>query len=158
MKMENARYYAQKLVVNSRFGKAICASFVAFFWIITEDHVIVFDILLRLRVFSMIFWTANWIIKYGFNMRKFLLWGVKIITYGMMIYFAQSLDIITSVDIRVEIFSTFMIYELLLSIIKHCSEIWIPMPNKLVDFIFRQEKAFEDKFLNDKKIKIEKIK
>lgn len=79
-------------------------------------------------------------------MRKFLMWGVKIITYGMLIYFAKALWMVTHIDIWVDVFAWFMIFELLLSVLKHCAELGLPMPSKLIKFVIRQEREFEKKF------------
>lgn len=84
-------------------------------------------------------------------MRKFCMWWAKIITYVILLYFAQSLEIITHVNIWVEVFTWFMIFELLLSILKHCAELGIPMPVKLIAFVKKQEKEFEEKFISNKK-------
>ena len=75
------------------------------------------------------------------------MWWVKIITYWVLIYFAKSLSIITHLEVWVEVFTTFMIFELLLSIVKHCSELWIPMPRNVIKFIIKQEQDFEKKYL-----------
>lgn len=147
MSLKEAWYYTLKLVVNSWRAKVLLSSLMAFLSIIEPDDYIIFQILFRLRVLSMVFWTINWSIQNGFNMKKFLFGGVKIITYGVLLYFAQSVNLITHRDIWLEVFAGFMIFELLISVIKHCGELGIPMPSGIIKFILKQEKDFEDKYL-----------
>jgi len=75
--------------------------------------------------------------------------------YGVLIYFAKALEIVTHLEIWMDVFSGFMIFELMLSIFKHCAELGIPMPVKLIDFVKNQEKEFEEKYLDTGKEKIE---
>lgn len=147
MRIKEARYYTIKLITNSWLHKTLSASLLLFINIIEPHESIVFAILFWLWLFSMIFWTINWTIQNWFNIKKFLMWWVKIITYWVLIYFAKSLSVITHIEVWVEVFTTFMIFELLLSIIKHCSELWIPMPNNIIKFITKQERDFEEKYL-----------
>ena len=147
MNWDTSRYYLQKLVLNSPVHKLIAGSCLAFLSIIQPGEYIIFSMLFWLWIFSMIFWTINGSIKNWFNMRKFLMWGVKIITYGMLIYFAKALWIVTHIDIWVDVFAWFMIFELLLSVLKHCAELGLPMPWQLIRFVMKQEKDFEEKFM-----------
>ena len=147
MTLDNCIYYMQKLIFNSSIYKFLAASFVAFIWVMTPDHYIIFDMLLWLWILSMIFWAINWAIKHWFNLRKFLEWFAKIMTYWVLIYFAACLERVTWLWIWVYWFSWAMIFELLLSVMKHASELNIPMPKLLINFIRRQEKDFEDRFM-----------
>lgn len=147
MRIKEAWYYTIKLITNSWLHKTLSTSLLMFLWIIWPNETVIFAILFWLWLFSMIFWTINWTLQNWFNIRKFLMWWVKIITYWVLIYFAKSLSVVTHVEIWVEVFTTFMIFELLLSIIKHCSELGIPMPSNIIKFITKQEQDFEDKYL-----------
>ena len=77
----------------------------------------------------------------------------KIMVYGVLIYFAKALEIVTHLEIWMDVFSGFMIFELMLSIFKHCAELGIPMPTKLINFVKKQEKDFESKYLDTGKEK-----
>lgn len=148
MTLESGRHYFLKLVANSWIHKLVSWSLIAFIGIISPTEYIIFHVLIWLWFVSMVVWTINGIINYGFNMRKFCMWWAKIIIYGVLIYFAKSLEIVTHMNIWIDIFSGFMIFELMLSIFKHCSELWIPMPIKLVNFVKKQEAEFERKYMN----------
>lgn len=151
MNLDNWLYYLKKLFLNSPIYKAISASFVIFVSICTPEQYILVHMLIRLWVLSMFFGIINWTIKNGFNYRKMLEWFVKLITYGVLLYFALSLDLVMNINIWSLWFTGAMIFELLLSVMKHASELWIPMPTMLIRFVSKQEKEFEDKFLWGKK-------
>lgn len=151
MTLNNWRHYLLKLIANSTRYKFISASIVSFIGIINPDEYIIFHILMRLWVASMIFWTWNWVIKNGFSMRKFCMWWAKIVTYWVLIYFAKALELVTHLWVRIDVFTWFMIFELLLSIFKHCAELGIPVPTKLMNFVKKQEQNFEEKFMNTNK-------
>jgi len=149
MTLESGRHYFVKLIANWTFYKFVSWSLLAFIWIIAPTDYIIFHMLLRLWVISMVFGTINWSLHHWFNIRKFCIGGAKIIVYWLLIYFAKSLDMVTHLDcIWTNIFAWFMIFELLLSVFKHCWELWLPIPKKLIDFVLKQEKTFEEKFNN----------
>lgn len=145
---QEAIYYVKKLIANSTLHKFLSVSRLAFIGILGTADMVYFHILFWLRVFSMVFWTINWSIQHGFNIKKFMLWWIKIITYWLLILFAKSLCVVTHLNFWIDVFVAFMIFELLFSIFKHTAEMGLPMPKWLVEFIKKQESDFEERFLN----------
>lgn len=146
------RYYIHKMIFNSWVSKTICASFVAFFSIQWWESLEAMQVIFVLRVRSMIFGTINGTIKHNFNIRKFVSWWSKIIAYFIVLYCAYNIDKIMTVwrlewIKRYSLFVGFMAFDLILSIMKHSTELGIPMPTRIVEFIKKQETIYYEKHM-----------
>lgn len=151
MDFRESFYYVVKLFTNSRVYKtAISFIFTAWatvLWIMKTDEKTLIILLLMVWMFSMIFGTINWSIKNWFNIKKFLMWWWRFLTYMTLLYIVKSLEIWMHVGFLMEVAFSFMIFEMLLSIIKHAWEIWLPVPSWLYKFVKKQEQEFQDKFI-----------